>query len=833
MRGVVWVGIFLFTMSEQEPKPRNPNELTSPPPVVNPPSSRSDKNLKTKKTTRTMNPKPASTMKHHDMLSKSTDVNFKKVMTRSSSKGSEAGMGIEEMDCGDEAGISTVGRNDSSDVSGDATGMNGVVNEDVGVEKIEAVKGSEVKDGVVGNKANGNVSDMFPELISTKVSKVNVDKLPDIPVPFEQNPVLNLECAENNGVKSSLDVNKTVNANVPGSNNGFVGVKGSLPNTSCSVNEIGESSSTKDSEMKDASETGKPLLFSNVVQGTKYLGGNKLKLVPCTIMDGRAVGSGRASYARILVEVDAAKGMVDSVEIWYRKLNRSMKLKVEYAWQPPICSHCCVFGHSLDKCSNKVASDKDKTVTNDTKVQSANKMNEVPKNSEECQYVDYRKNNRYYGEQRSYFEHGNRFDVLASSEDGEKSNDWQGVKINIDVACEMGIPFDEDEVGKWHLDLQEYYKKRCAAMKNSDKRDLLFNKIRILMGDINTSKANIEQNCHKIASEAVVFEMESTGTSREQAFGVAKNSIWSVIQRLVWGASVYFIWQERNMRLFGTYSRTEDELFKIIVDSVRFRIMSLKVKVTADVLDAAECWCLPIDKKLKYRIFLKGIWLMVYSGKGFCNKVNHWIVSLCAGSLLLVEVCGPVEVIDEGLWPNCCSCDSIGFERSYSFSLFIFLPKWFYMIRFFKEKTFIIVAAITVYVVNLHSAIMDEVTGLDSSGIWLWCEDVLLYQNSCLLMMLDVLVTDCMVSPIPLVVAVCFLLVFSYGDVWVFIGWSLCITPCIQSLSLARGKAVRTAIYYGLGCLGILLSVYCSVFDHFGFVQTDMFFDSIGKCGDA
>ncbi|PWA98165.1 hypothetical protein CTI12_AA007700 [Artemisia annua] len=182
------------------------------------------------------------------------------------------------------------------------------------------------------------------------------------------------------------------------------------------------------------------------------------------------------------------------------------------------------------------------------------------------------------------------------------------------------------------------------------------------------------------------------------------------------------------------------------------------------------------------------------------------------GSLLLVEVCGPVEVIDEGLWPNCCSCDSISFERSYSFSLFMFLPKWFYMIRFFKEKTFIIVAAITVYAVNLHSAIMDEVTGLDSSGIWLWCEDVLLYQNVCLLMMLDVLVTDCMVSPITLVVAVCFLLVFSYGDVWVYIGWSLCITPCIQSMSLARGKAVRTAFYYGLGCLGILLSVYCSVF---------------------
>ena len=84
----------------------------------------------------------------------------------------------------------------------------------------------------------------------------------------------------------------------------------------------------------------------------------------------------------------------------------------------------------------------------------------------------------------------------------------------------------------------------------------------------------------------------------------AKNTIWSVIQRLMLGATVYFIWQERNMRLFGSYGRTENELFKIIVDAVRFRIMGLKLRVTTDVLNVAEVWCLPIDKKLKYRFFL-------------------------------------------------------------------------------------------------------------------------------------------------------------------------------------------------------------------------------------
>ncbi|PWA44536.1 RNA-directed DNA polymerase, eukaryota, Reverse transcriptase zinc-binding domain protein [Artemisia annua] len=68
----------------------------------------------------------------------------------------------------------------------------------------------------------------------------------------------------------------------------------------------------------------------------------------------------------------------------------------------------------------------------------------------------------------------------------------------------------------------------------------------------------------------------------------AKNTIWNVIQRLVWGASVYFIWQERNMRLFDGHSRTEDQLFKVITEAVKFRIMGLKLKFTPDVLKAAE-----------------------------------------------------------------------------------------------------------------------------------------------------------------------------------------------------------------------------------------------------
>lgn len=41
--------------------------------------------------------------------------------------------------------------------------------------------------------------------------------------------------------------------------------------------------------MQETSKTRKPMLFSNVVQGAKYVGGNKLKLVPCAVNEGRMV----------------------------------------------------------------------------------------------------------------------------------------------------------------------------------------------------------------------------------------------------------------------------------------------------------------------------------------------------------------------------------------------------------------------------------------------------------------------------------------------------------------------------------------------------------------
>ncbi|GJT90931.1 RNA-directed DNA polymerase, eukaryota, reverse transcriptase zinc-binding domain protein [Tanacetum coccineum] len=85
----------------------------------------------------------------------------------------------------------------------------------------------------------------------------------------------------------------------------------------------------------------------------------------------------------------------------------------------------------------------------------------------------------------------------------------------------------------------------------------------------------------------------------EIVFGIsnkpASSGIWSVIQRLVLGAVVYFVWQERNFRLFRKCERSNDKLFSIITKTVRLKLMGLNIlKASLDVKKAAEMWNFPL-----------------------------------------------------------------------------------------------------------------------------------------------------------------------------------------------------------------------------------------------
>ena len=68
------------------------------------------------------------------------------------------------------------------------------------------------------------------------------------------------------------------------------------------------------------------------------------------------------------------------------------------------------------------------------------------------------------------------------------------------------------------------------------------------------------------------------------------NSIWSVVRRLCLGATIYHLWQERNFRLFKNEERSWEAVLLMICETVKVRLMGLKVKRTNAVKNVAALW---------------------------------------------------------------------------------------------------------------------------------------------------------------------------------------------------------------------------------------------------
>nr|GEY24206.1 RNA-directed DNA polymerase, eukaryota, reverse transcriptase zinc-binding domain protein [Tanacetum cinerariifolium] len=60
-------------------------------------------------------------------------------------------------------------------------------------------------------------------------------------------------------------------------------------------------------------------------------------------------------------------------------------------------------------------------------------------------------------------------------------------------------------------------------------------------------------------------------------------SVRSVISKLVFDASCYFIWQERNRKLFMKTKRSQDQVIHVIKSTVRLKLLSCRFKKTSRV----------------------------------------------------------------------------------------------------------------------------------------------------------------------------------------------------------------------------------------------------------
>nr|XP_043637979.1 uncharacterized protein LOC122608979 [Erigeron canadensis] len=73
-----------------------------------------------------------------------------------------------------------------------------------------------------------------------------------------------------------------------------------------------------------------------------------------------------------------------------------------------------------------------------------------------------------------------------------------------------------------------------------------------------------------------------------------KKTIDIIVMKLILAATSYFIWQERNARLFRQEERPVHKLTEIIIATVHMKLISMKFKNNSKVLKHLETWKIPL-----------------------------------------------------------------------------------------------------------------------------------------------------------------------------------------------------------------------------------------------
>ena len=76
------------------------------------------------------------------------------------------------------------------------------------------------------------------------------------------------------------------------------------------------------------------------------------------------------------------------------------------------------------------------------------------------------------------------------------------------------------------------------------------------------------------------------------------NTIKSVVRRLVFGSMVYFVWQERNITQFTSEQRNHQCLAEIVLETVKLRLIGLKVLNYVNVQSVEKDWNMEFKKKM-------------------------------------------------------------------------------------------------------------------------------------------------------------------------------------------------------------------------------------------
>ncbi|GJR63511.1 hypothetical protein Tco_1505673 [Tanacetum coccineum] len=92
--------------------------------------------------------------------------------------------------------------------------------------------------------------------------------------------------------------------------------------------------------------------------------------------------------------------------------------------------------------------------------------------------------------------------------------------------------------------------------------------------------------------------MRSVGSSMQSIISyliplAKRKTTRSVIGKIVVAATAYFVWHERNRRLFKGNKRSVQEIIECTMTSIRLKLLSCRFKKSNDGVLFARLWDLP------------------------------------------------------------------------------------------------------------------------------------------------------------------------------------------------------------------------------------------------
>ncbi|PWA64400.1 hypothetical protein CTI12_AA207180 [Artemisia annua] len=200
----------------------------------------------------------------------------------------------------------------------------------------------------------------------------------------------------------------------------------------------------------------------------------------------------------------------------------------------------------------------------------------------------------------------NKYSVLNDVQDDD-SQDLNVLKEReiIDQFLNKKLQPTPLELSKWTDDMKQYFKDKEEESKSSEMqkgKDVVIEEdvfegtsgMAKVMNDVEfsrgvwdkiKSKAGIHGNSNTLGEIVLNLANENNG-----------NNIVSVVKRLCFAACVYGIWIERNNRIFRDEEKEADEVVKFILDTVKLKLMCLKVKDSGAVKVIERTWDISCKK---------------------------------------------------------------------------------------------------------------------------------------------------------------------------------------------------------------------------------------------